>query len=131
MRVLIAYDGSEESERALTVVGSLPVSWCGLLSVVPTVSSGGRGGALNPMDGVEEHRVEIARAAERLNLGGPTEPMVAVGDPGHAICEIAGEQDADLIIIGSRDRRGLKKLLLGSVSLYVTAHAPCDVLVLR
>lgn len=53
------------------------------------------------------------------------------GDPGSQICAIAQEWGADLIVIGRRGRTGLSELLLGSVSNYVTHHAPCSVLVIQ
>jgi nucleotide-binding universal stress UspA family protein len=37
--------------------------------------------------------------------------------------------EADLIIVGRKDRSGLEELLLGSVSSDVVHHAPCAVLV--
>ncbi|NJL84581.1 MAG: universal stress protein [Chloroflexaceae bacterium] len=54
-----------------------------------------------------------------------------VGDPGTQICQLAGEWQADLIIIGRRGLQGLTELLLGSVSNYVVHHAPCSVLVVH
>lgn len=50
------------------------------------------------------------------------------GPPGRRICDIALMWNADLIVVGSRRRRGLSELLLGSVSNYVIHHAPCSVL---
>ena len=56
-------------------------------------------------------------------------PVVRMGDPGDNICELAEELEADLIIVGRKDRSGLEELLLGSVSSDVVHHAPCAVLV--
>jgi nucleotide-binding universal stress UspA family protein len=56
-------------------------------------------------------------------------PVVRMGDPGDNICELADELEADLIIVGRKDRSGLEELLLGSVSSEVVHHAPCAVLV--
>lgn len=53
------------------------------------------------------------------------------GIPGKVICELARTWNADVIIMGSRGRSGLSELLLGSVSNYVTHHAPCSVLLIR
>ncbi|MBE9076278.1 universal stress protein [Romeria aff. gracilis LEGE 07310] len=54
-----------------------------------------------------------------------------LGNPGRAICELAQTWNADLVIVGSRGRRGLKELFLGSVSSYVMHHATCSVLVVH
>ncbi|MCC0177776.1 universal stress protein [Waterburya agarophytonicola K14] len=53
------------------------------------------------------------------------------GNPGHTICELAETWSADLILVGSRGLKGLKEMFLGSVSNYVTHHAPCSVLIVR
>lgn len=53
------------------------------------------------------------------------------GNPGRVICELATNWSADLILVGSRGLKGLKEMFLGSVSNYVTHHAPCSVLIVR
>ncbi|MEM6614451.1 MAG: universal stress protein [Cyanobacteria bacterium P01_C01_bin.72] len=53
------------------------------------------------------------------------------GNPGRMICELATNWSADLIVVGSRGLQGLKEMFLGSVSNYVTHHAPCSVLIFR
>lgn len=47
------------------------------------------------------------------------------------ILEYAAEHDADLIVMGSHGRRGVRRLLLGSVTEEVVRLAPCPVLVVR
>ena len=54
-----------------------------------------------------------------------------MGNPGRTTCELATTWSADLIIVGSRGLRGLKEMFLGSVSNYVTHHAPCSVFIIR
>lgn len=51
--------------------------------------------------------------------------------PRHALCDLAEERQADLIVIGSHGRRGLRRALLGSTAEAVVRHAPCSVLVVR
>ncbi|MEO1401975.1 MAG: universal stress protein [Cyanobacteria bacterium J06635_1] len=53
------------------------------------------------------------------------------GTPEHLICDLAHTWNADVIVIGSRGHRGLRELFLGSISNYVTHHAPCSVWVVR
>jgi nucleotide-binding universal stress UspA family protein len=48
-----------------------------------------------------------------------------------SIINYASEQKADLIVIGTRGRSGLKRLVLGSVASAVVSHASCPVLVVR
>ncbi len=53
------------------------------------------------------------------------------GPPGSALCRVARDCQADLIMVGSHSRRGLSEMLLGSVSNYITHHAPCSVMVIH
>ena len=59
-----------------------------------------------------------------------TEFVQLEGHPGRSICELAHNWSADLILIGSRRLTGVKEMFLGSVSNYVTHHAPCSVLII-
>ena len=68
---------------------------------------------------------------EATQAGIDTEYTQLTGNPGRTICELANTWEADLILIGSRGLKGLKEMFLGSVSNYVTHHAPCSVLILR
>jgi nucleotide-binding universal stress UspA family protein len=76
---------------------------------------------------------EAAIAAEVEATGvGPTvevtRHMLAGPAPGTLVRAAEG---ADLLVVGSRGRGGFLGLMLGSVSNYVTHHAPCPVVVVR
>ena len=47
------------------------------------------------------------------------------------ITDVARKKNIDLIVLGSHGRTGLKRLLMGSVTESVIAHAPCPVLVVK
>jgi nucleotide-binding universal stress UspA family protein len=53
------------------------------------------------------------------------------GDPAEVIIQVANEQQADLIVVGSRGLTGIQRFLLGSVSSKVSHHAPCSVMIVR
>jgi nucleotide-binding universal stress UspA family protein len=53
------------------------------------------------------------------------------GNTADAIIALAREAEADLIVVGSRHRRLVERLLFGSVSAELVVKAPCDVLVVR
>ena len=56
---------------------------------------------------------------------------VVFDDPAHGIAEFAEREKADLIVMPSHGRTGLKRLLIGSVAERVVRLAHCPVLVLR
>lgn len=55
--------------------------------------------------------------------------VLRTSDPREALLEIS--QHAAMIVLGSRGRGPIKSLLLGSVSVAITRHAACPVVVLR
>jgi len=56
---------------------------------------------------------------------------VRLGDPAEAIHQVAVDYDANLIVVGTHGRKGLKKLVLGSVAEKLIETARCPVLVAR
>ena len=55
--------------------------------------------------------------------------QVLIGTPVEAILDEAHRQNADLILMGSRGRQGVLRLVLGSVSHAILHSAPCPVVV--
>lgn len=54
-----------------------------------------------------------------------------VGEPGHRLCRLATDWQANLIVLGRKGRSGLEEAFLGSISSSVLHHAPCAVLVVQ
>ncbi|NJL48006.1 MAG: universal stress protein [Leptolyngbyaceae cyanobacterium SM2_5_2] len=79
-----------------------------------------------------ENLERLRQFAARAHAAGvEAEFRQLVGSPGKAICNVAQQWGADLIVVGNRGRSGLSELVLGSVSNYVMHRAPCSVLVLK
>jgi nucleotide-binding universal stress UspA family protein len=70
------------------------------------------------------------REAEAV-LGRPVRAEVVPGDPATELLRLARERAFDLVVLGSHGRKGLSRLVLGSVAERVVRHAPCTVLVVR
>jgi nucleotide-binding universal stress UspA family protein len=49
--------------------------------------------------------------------------------PATAVLDAVNEIDADLVVVGSHGKGGIKGMLLGSVSQKVVHHSPCPVVV--
>jgi len=64
----------------------------------------------------------------------PTDPSVpcerrfVTGEPATAIVDLAEEEGVDLIVMGTHGRRGVSRLLMGSIAEAVVRRAPCPVL---
>jgi nucleotide-binding universal stress UspA family protein len=74
----------------------------------------------------------LARDERRfVEAGFAVEKHVREGDPAHVIIDVAGEHDADLIVVGARGSTGLRRFMLGSVSSKLAHHAPSSLLIVR
>ena len=58
----------------------------------------------------------------------PCQPLIGEGGIWNVLSDMIHENSIDLVIVGTHGRRGLKKLLLGSVAEEVFRMAPCPVL---
>ena len=72
-----------------------------------------------------------ARAAELNNGGVRTRWRRRVGIVHEAICDVAREEAAEYIVIGTHGRGGIARFMLGSVADRVIRAAPCPVLAVR
>ena len=86
---------------------------------------------------VEKGRIKAGRnvgvrAADQLRKAGfRVTVAVREGSVRPAIVDDARKWHADLIVVGSHGRTGVKRMLLGSVSEYVARHAHCSVEIVR
>jgi nucleotide-binding universal stress UspA family protein len=72
-----------------------------------------------------------ALAADETHGEVETNVLVRTGSPTLEIIDLARSLPADLIVISTHGRTGLKHVWLGSVAEHVVRHAPCPVLVVR
>ena len=85
------------------------------------------------MDDIMKHKQKVfdelvAAHANKVPLGAA---MLKKGDARTAILAVAEELGPDLIVMGTHGRRGVSRLVLGSVAESVARAAPCPVLLVR
>ncbi len=68
--------------------------------------------------------------AERV-VGRAVNATVLLGSPADDIARFTREHGHDLLVVGTHGRRGVQRLLLGSVAERLVREAPCSVLVVR
>jgi nucleotide-binding universal stress UspA family protein len=85
------------------------------------------------MDQLEtDARQAMEYHAQRVRMAGlACDAEVLPGVPFQRIIDLAGERQADLVVIGTHGHTGLQRFLLGSVAEKVVRLAPCPVLVTR
>jgi nucleotide-binding universal stress UspA family protein len=135
-KILVAVDGSQQSNAALAIAADLAQRYratlC-LLHAFPHVSD---------LLGMPQykHLLEVRSALgqqvlenTRAQVGHalPVETQLIEGPPAPAILRVAVEDGCDIIVMGSRGHGQLAGLLLGSVSSAVAQRAQCAVLIVH
>lgn len=133
--VIVPVDFSDPSLAALEAALELVVDASHLhaIYVLPVLEPAEPGVIWNTVDNASRARHAEQALREKLSDAKwqKLHVKIAFGDPGHEIADHAKAAGADLIVIPSHGRRGLSRLLLGSVAERVVRLAHCPVLVLK
>lgn len=140
-RLVVGYDGSPYSDEAISTISARawPKGTRALLIAVseipflikgsPYVSADPLPTAVSPWAWMEN---KLAKAADRLERAGIlVTSTIVIGEPRRALMDLAEKEKADAIVLGSHGYSGLRRMMLGSVSASVAAHAKCSVEVIR
>ena len=139
-KILVPLDGSEASEGILPVVERLAAPrdlTLVLFKVIdPLASSALSEASIRPHQWMALRREDaeryLAKVAEPLMVNGlQVECAVRYGRAAETIAAFAGRERADLIAMATHGRRGLSRLLLGSVAAGVLRSAPVPVLLFK
>ena len=134
--ILVPTDFSPCAERALDYACALAVKLGARIHVVNAINAAFPELSVSFTDVIASLRQHNTAALERLLA--PRRAQVAFGetrvvdgDPRDVILGMAGTVHADLIVIGTHGRRGLSRLILGSVAEDIVRRAPGPVLAVR
>ena len=139
-KILLPIDGSQFSDAAVQFVSErMPTDAkeIRLLCVVETAMLAVLRKVAGKLRAIQDAEAKLAggalkKAATKLRSKGfSTSTAIKYGDPKSKILEQATDWGADLIVLGSHGRKGLKHFLLGSVSEAVARHARCSVEIVR
>jgi nucleotide-binding universal stress UspA family protein len=144
-RILVATDGSTLSKKAVThAIGLAAATGAELVAfkVVPRYPQAYFEGSI-PLNAKEVARIEsqwaeeAQKAVDSVQKAAEAKGVTAKGIVtrsdivSDAIIAAAKKQKADLVIMASHGRKGIKRLLLGSETQQVLTHCQVPVLVLR
>jgi nucleotide-binding universal stress UspA family protein len=141
-RILVAVDGSEAAHRAVEFLARCPFKGPAQVTAVTVWPAGrsegwsvptGQAGRSEVKRVVEEKGQELLRniTAECRSESYRFTTELLHGDPAFAILDAAARHQSQIVIIGSRGTKAIKRFLLGSVSEKVLVHASCSVLIVR
>lgn len=139
-RIVVAYDHSELSKKALKMAKNLAKQDKQIQLYVVMVTQPVRPVVYSygyAFDSIQAAQKEEAQAVsneveqELKLLPNKTRIFLLDGLPGPMIVKFVKENNGDLVVMGSRGLSGLKELFLGSVSHYVVQKAPCPVFIVK
>jgi nucleotide-binding universal stress UspA family protein len=146
-KILVAVDGSESSLRAVDYAIKLAAKEDNarvvLLNIlgISTAKQVASSIILAPTFGLKEYERYkretnkwLDKISKRFEEKGIQTIVEIVGGPlpaASSIVNYAENQNVDLIVVGTRGKSGIKKLLLGSVASSVVTHAGSNVLVVK
>ena len=136
-RVLVGYDNSIPAQQSLQLALSLLRDVKGSQLLIVQVKTESK--VADALIKSEQDPIFAPAIVEAKKLGVAYKCILASGNPGKEICNAAEEFYADLIIIGSPERRpsiaknlpDLDRLLGNSISDYVRVKTPCPLLLTR
>jgi nucleotide-binding universal stress UspA family protein len=138
-KILVSTDGSENAGRAVDVALKLAKEFNSELLIVhvvkETVPRLYPSIRHKPEDSEESEGKDIVDQAvekatsESVKASGRV--LTAPNSVAEAILDAAESEKVNLIVVGTRGLGGFERLLLGSVSNAIIAHAHCSVLVVR
>lgn len=148
-RIVVGVDFSEISQQALHEAFDMAIlrrAENPEVHAVVVVDDGSSGLAIRRPAAAVRDQLETAQALlndqvaaiRRFKMEGQaplpviqTEVQVRVGDPVEQLVSVALETRASIVVVGTHGRRGLRRLVLGSVAERVARAAPCPVLIVR
>ena len=123
-KILVPYDGSEHSERALEHAIRIAASMGAEITVLHVLHPPNLGWESEDKDMLGEAQKKAEEAGVKANS------KRVGGNPREEISKEA-EEGYDIIVMGSRGIGGLKHILLGSVAEYVVRQSKHPVLIVR
>ncbi|HXI83956.1 MAG TPA: universal stress protein [Verrucomicrobiae bacterium] len=120
--MLVAYDGSEESSKALRAAIALAPALGVKMTITMVAALGG-----------EDAAAALLEKAKQRALSGNVKANVEVlhGDPEEEILELRETIGADLIVMGAYGHTRIRELILGSTTSHVIRKATVPVLLVR
>lgn len=131
-KLLLAYDGTDQSRRALALAAEMTRRFGAALTVVSVVPTHPGRSPIDPWDDTDVHAAELLEARQLLREEGIEASLVEpAGNVPETIEQLAEAGSYDAIIVGSRGLGTLGRALQGSVSEHIATHAATTVVIAR
>lgn len=126
MKIIVGYNGSDAAGDALALALKYAKAFNAGVDVVTSLEQGTEN-EIQDISGAEKSLEQAKIYFEKEKIQCTTHLLIRGMEPGEDLVSFAGENKADLIIIGVKRRSKVGKFVFGSTAQYVILHAPCPV----
>jgi nucleotide-binding universal stress UspA family protein len=134
--LLVGFDDSQPSQAALAEAANWVKRHGGDIILVHAVYFDAEEFGIAPtqMERRLQHGEQVCVETKKMiarEFGIEAKSVLCEGEPPEVLVNMATEKKADLIVLGTYGRRGINRLLMGSVTSHVIVNSPVDVLVVK
>jgi nucleotide-binding universal stress UspA family protein len=126
MKILVAYNGTDEAQAALELAQTHAKIFGAKLLVISS-SEGGKGEKPEDINKIKGHLENIKKTVSEDGIECEVEQLARGLAPGEDIVLFAEENDIGQIYVGIRKKSRTSKLILGSTAQYIILKAKCPV----
>lgn len=136
-KILVAFDGSPQSGRALSLAEDMSGAYDAELILVSVIDPGPRLAGEPPLrvsfsthEQRREMEKELEQRAEGLrSRGRRVATQLEMGDPAATLLSLADKLSVDILIAGRSGKGAVARVMIGSVATNILHHSSCPVCV--
>lgn len=135
MKILVGFDGSEQSLKALHF--ALDIAKCKenseliILSIIQTPEFAEMVEIEEYIDNAKQYYMEQFEKIRKLAGDIKIETKTLIGHAAEQIVKYSKENKVDIIVVGKKGKSKLEDFIIGSVSRRLAAYSPCTVIIVK
>lgn len=130
MKIMVAYDGSSASMKAVDLAVSHALAFDGQIFAIASLDKGTED-ELKVINELEESLQTLKNDIEDQGPSCETHLLIRGMSPGEDLVKYAIEQEIDEIILAIQRTSKVGKLIFGSTAQYIILNAPCPVVTIK
>lgn len=131
MKILVCYSNKPRGVAAIKLAQDYATKWEAEIAVVWAISRDNPLKQKQIQEMEEEMEGHLAQLFEKCDIIYKVDLLMNTTTVGEQIVDFAEQINADLIVLGLRNRSRTSKIIFGSNSQYIIMNAPCPVLSVR
>ena len=130
MKILVGYDGSRASEKALKLAQQHADAFKAEIHLLTSLEQGPKL-QKDDIEKAEDDLEDLKRPFRSNGIHCEADVIVSYLSAGEDLVQFIEENDIDEVFIGIKKTSKVEKLVFGSNAQYVVLHAPCPVVVVK